>query len=46
MTRLRRYTKEERMALDHWEKNCRMQKEIELASAALKSPAPASAVKR
>ena len=46
MTRLRRYTKEERMALDHWEKNCRMQKEIELASAALTSPTPASAVKR
>jgi NAD(P)H-flavin reductase len=46
MTRLRRYTKEERMALDHWEKSCRMQKEIELASAALTSPAPASAGKR
>ena len=46
MTRLRRYTKEERMALDHWEKNCRMQKQIELASAALTSPAPASAVIR
>jgi len=46
MTRLRRYTKEERMALDHWEKNCRMQKQIEVASAALTSPAQASAVKR
>jgi len=46
MTRLRRYTKEERMALDHWEKSCRMQKEIELASAAATSPARASAVKR
>ena len=46
MTRLRRYTKEERMALDHWEKNCRMQKQIEVASAALTSPTPASAVKR
>ena len=46
MTRLRRYTKEERMALDHWEKNCRMQKQIEIASAALTSPAPASVVKR
>ena len=31
MTRLRRYTKEERMALDHWneEKGCRMQKMID-----------------
>jgi len=46
MTRLRRYTKEERMALDHWEKNCRIQKQIEVASAALTPPAPASAVKR
>lgn len=46
MTRLRRYTKEERMALDHWEKSCRMQKQLELASAAPTSPAPASAVKR
>jgi len=33
MTRLRRYTKEERMALDHWEKEkgCRLQKEINTA---------------
>ena len=33
MTRLRRYTKEERMALDHWEKEkgCRMQKSIDKA---------------
>ena len=31
MTRLRRYTKEERMALDHWEKGCRMQKSIDKA---------------
>lgn len=33
MTRLRRYTKEERMALDHWEreKGCRLQKEINTA---------------
>ncbi len=46
MTRLRRYTKEERMALDHWEKSCRMQKQIEIASAALTAPSPASAVKR
>ena len=46
MTRLRRYTKEERMALDHWEKNCRMQKQIEAASALPASPAPASKVKR
>ena len=31
MTRLRRYTKEERMALDHWneEKGCRLQKAID-----------------
>jgi NAD(P)H-flavin reductase len=31
MTRLRRYTKEERMALDHWEKEkgCRLQKAID-----------------
>ena len=46
MTRLRRYAKEERMALDHWEKNCRMQRQIESASAALASPAPASAAKQ
>ena len=46
MTRLRRYTKEERMALDHWEKSCRMHKQIESASAALTSPAPVSAAKR
>ena len=46
MTRLRRYTKEERMALDHWEKNCRMQKQIEVAAAAPTSPAPASPAKR
>jgi hypothetical protein len=32
MMRLRRYTKEERVALDHWEKSCRMQKAIELAA--------------
>ncbi len=31
MMRLRRYTKEERMALDHWEKSCRMQKAIDVA---------------
>ena len=39
MMRLRRYTKEERVALDHWEKSCRMQKAIDVAvdSAALKS---------
>jgi hypothetical protein len=31
--RLRRYTKEERMALDHWEheKGCRLQKKISSA---------------
>ncbi len=32
MMRLRRYTKEERVALDHWEKSCRMQKAIALAA--------------
>jgi NAD(P)H-flavin reductase len=39
MMRLRRYTKEERVALDHWEKSCRMQKAIDVAvdAAALKS---------
>ena len=31
MTRLRRYTKEERMALDHWEKACRLDKSIDQA---------------
>ena len=35
MKRLRRYTKEERMALDHWEKSCRLQTQIESASAAV-----------
>ncbi len=34
MTRLRRYTKEERMALDHWEQSCRLQKEIDAAAQA------------
>jgi NAD(P)H-flavin reductase len=29
MTRLRRYTKEERMALEHWENGCRLQKAID-----------------
>ena len=39
MTRLRRYTKEERMALDHWEKEkgCRMQKSIDKAVDAAKT---------
>jgi len=48
MTRLRRYTKEERMALDHWEKTCRMQKEIEKVTAAQMpaASAPASSAKR
>ena len=31
MMRLRRYTKEERIALDHWDKRCRMQQAIDLA---------------
>lgn len=31
MMRLRRYTKEERVALDHWEKSCRLQKAIDVA---------------
>ncbi len=34
MTRLRRYTKEERMAMDHWEESCRLQKEIDAKVAA------------
>jgi NAD(P)H-flavin reductase len=42
MTRLRRYTKEERMAMDHWETTCRMKKEMDLVSAAQKSPASAA----
>ena len=48
MTRLRRYTKEERMAMDHWEKTCRMQKEIEKVTAAQMpaASAPASSAKR
>ena len=29
ITRLRRYSKEERMALDHWDKACRLQKAID-----------------
>lgn len=29
MTRLRRYSKEERMALDHWDKTCRLKKAID-----------------
>ncbi len=29
ITRLRRYSKEERMALDHWDKSCRLQKAID-----------------
>ncbi len=39
MTRLRRYTTEERMALDHWEKEkgCRMQKSIDKAVDAAQS---------
>ena len=39
MTRLRRYTNEERMALDHWEKEkgCRMQKSIDKAVDAAQS---------
>jgi len=31
MMRLRRYTKEERMALDHWDKSCRLTKAIDAA---------------
>ena len=39
MTRLRRYTKEERMALDHWdkEKGCRLQKAIDKKAGAGKT---------
>ena len=29
IVRLRRYTKEERMAMDHWEESCRLQKSID-----------------
>jgi len=46
MTRLRRYTKEERMALDHWEKSCRLQKQIEAASASIDTPSTATVAKR
>ena len=42
MTRLRRYTKEERMALEHWEKSCRLQKEIEAMAVAQMPAASAS----
>lgn len=34
MRRLKRFSKEERMALEHWEKGCRLQKQIEAASPA------------
>ncbi len=33
MVRLRRYTKDERMALEHWEKGCRLQKKVDKAIA-------------
>ena len=33
MMRLRRYTKEEKMALENWEKNCRLQQQAEAALA-------------
>ena len=49
MTRLRRYTKEERMALDHWneEKGCRLKKAVASASVDAKAPAKkAAAAKR
>ena len=45
MMRLRRYTKEERTALDHWEKTCRMRNEIEAASAPLAASAAVSTAK-
>lgn len=32
MTRLRRYTTEEKAAVEHWEKSCRMHKVIEIAA--------------
>ena len=41
MTRLRRYTKEERMALEHWETGCRMQKEFDAKAAPAKGAAKA-----
>ena len=40
MARLRRFTKEERAALDHWEKSCRLQQQIDAAPAA-QTPTPA-----
>ena len=46
MTRLRRYTKEERMALDHWEENCRMQKQIDGVAMAPTPPTPNSVNQR
>ncbi len=46
MTRLRRYTKEERMALDHWEKGCRLQKQIDAASAGRATHSTATVAKR
>ena len=38
MTRLRRYTKVERKALDHWEKSCNLHKSI-ISNMAAASPA-------
>jgi sulfide dehydrogenase subunit beta len=46
MTRLKRYTKEERMALDHWEKSCRLQKEIDTVAAAQMPGTSMSATKQ
>ena len=46
MTRLRRYTKEERIALDHWEQSCRLEKQIDTKVAEQLSPTPNSVHQR
>jgi hypothetical protein len=47
MQRLKRFTKEERMALEHWEKGCRLQKEVDTKmSTAKPAKSPVSAAKR
>jgi NAD(P)H-flavin reductase len=47
MQRLKRFTKEERMALEHWEKGCRLQQEVDTKmSTAKPAKSPVSAAKR
>lgn len=46
MTRLRRYTKEERVALDHWEQSCRLEKQIDVKVAELIFPIPTPVIAR